>query len=115
MITNELAARRQRLERLLEQGIDPYPSVNRRTHSIKDVLEKYTSLQNSGEHIVISGRLMARRKHGGSTFLIMRDDAHNLQVYCKKDVLGQDGYKFLTVLDLGDFIEIDGTLFITHK
>ncbi|KKU47585.1 lysine--tRNA ligase [Candidatus Uhrbacteria bacterium RIFCSPHIGHO2_02_FULL_47_29] len=114
MATDELTARRQRLEQLRKQGFDPYPSTIKRSHSIKEVREQFGELQKKVETITVCGRIMAIRKHGGSTFFTVRDDAHNLQVYCKRDVIGQDAYTSLETLDGGDFLEITGTLFVTH-
>lgn len=107
--------RRQRLEQLRGQGIDPYPSSVSRTHSIKALGEQFEELQKSKGRIIICGRIMTVRKHGGSTFLTIRDDGRDIQVYLKKDVIGQDGYNIIKELDLGDFVEVAGTLFITHK
>ena len=115
MPTDELAMRRQRLKELMDRGIDPYPSNVLRTHSIKAVQEKFEELQKSKDRLTICGRVMAIRKHGGSTFLTVRDDGHDLQVYLKKDVIGQDGYNIIKEFDSGDFVEVTGALFLTHK
>lgn len=114
MATDELNTRKQRLEQLREQGFDPYPSKIKRSHSIKETQEWFEELQKKGAAITVCGRIMAIRKHGGSTFFTVRDDAHDLQIYCKRDVIGEDAYASLETLDLGDFLEITGTLFVTQ-
>src|SRR3989338_6414172 len=59
MATDELTARRQRLEQLRKQGFDPYPSTIKRSHSIKEVLEQFGELQKKVETITVCGRIMA--------------------------------------------------------
>lgn len=64
----------------------------------------------------MAGRIMAKREHGGSTFLDIEDGSGTIQIFLKKDVLGDKEYDFfLEVMDIGDFIEVNGTLFKTKQ
>lgn len=112
-----LAARREKLEKLKKAGIDPYPAKSWRTHSIAEVLEEFDSLMEDKKLLVLAGRIMAIREHGGSTFLNLDDGSgKQIQVYFKKDVIGDREYDlFLATADIGDFIEASGTLFVTKK
>ncbi len=109
--------RREKLTRLREMGIDPYPAalypVNALSKSIKD---NYTE----GKKVVISGRLMSRRIQGKASFAELQDSEGRIQVYFNRDeictgedkALYNDIYKKL--LDIGDIIGIEGTLFTTQ-
>ena len=115
MPLDEITARRQRLADIRKQGIDPYPSSARRTHEVREVLEEFENLLEKKAKIIICGRAMTIRRHGGATFITVRDNGYNLQVYCKRDIVGSADYKLIGEYDLGDFLEIAGTLFVTHK
>src|SRR3990167_1860683 len=112
---DEFIIRKQRLESLRSQGHDPYPSDTRRTHSIEEVLNQFTALQKNATAVTVCGRVMTIRRHGGSTFLTLRDNAYNLQAYYKQDTVGFEKYRLLDDLDIGDFLEVTGALFVTHK
>src|SRR3989344_7956421 len=105
-----------KIELLRESGMDPYPSGTTRTHAIQDVRVDFSSLETSRQTVSISGRVRAIRSHGGSTFFDIEDGTGKLQGYLKEDALGKDSYDFFTsVVDVGDIIEVSGTLFVTKK
>ncbi|OGZ45041.1 MAG: lysine--tRNA ligase [Candidatus Ryanbacteria bacterium RIFCSPHIGHO2_02_FULL_45_13b] len=108
--------RLHKIELLRENGMDPYPSDAKRTHVIQDVCADFSSLEHSGQSVSIVGRVRAIRSHGGSTFLDIEDGTGKLQGYLKEDTLGKDSYDFFnSVVDMGDIIELSGTLFVTKK
>src|SRR3989338_9128070 len=105
----------EKVKELRKMGIDPYPASSARTHSISEALEKFEDLASSQEDIVLAGRILAKREHGGSMFFDINDSAR-IQGYVKEDVLGKDDFRvFHDLVDLGDFIEIKGHLFKTKK
>jgi len=111
-----LSARREKLEKLKKAGVDPYPAKSWRTHSIRDVLEAFTELLEDHKMVVLAGRVLAIRGHGGSTFLNIDDGSGTIQVYLKKDLIGEREYNFfLETTDIGDIIEVSGTFFLTKK
>jgi len=112
---DELTTRRQRLNHLLETGVDPYPSASKRTHEICSVLENFVELEKTKKVLTVAGRVLAVRAHGGSTFLTLNDGTATLQAYIKLDEVGEGSYKTLEDLDVGDFVEITGILFITKR
>ena len=115
MINELKQARLDKLNKVREAGIDPYPAKCGRTHSIKQVLDNFDKFSKSEKEIVLAGRIMAIRGHGGSTFVNIEDSSGKIQVYFKKDKLGGEKYQFLENFDLGDFIQVKGSLFITKR
>lgn len=105
----------KKLEKLRESGIDPYPARTRRTHLIAEILNKFVAFEKTGKPVVAAGRIMAKREHGGSMFLDVRDESGKIQIYFKKDVLGEQYDLGIDTIDIGDFIEIEGRLFKTKK
>lgn len=106
----------KKLEKIKEAGIEPYPSLASKTHSVKEAILDFENLSKSGEEIALAGRVRLMRGHGGSTFLHLEDESGKIQLFVKKDEIGADKYKFLfDVLDIGDFLEASGTLFLTQK
>lgn len=106
--------RLEKLEALEKLGINPFPSQTRRTHTNKEVIDNFNKLLK--KKIFLVGRIRAVRGHGGSTFIHIEDGTGRIQVYLKRDVLGKKGYKnFQDFFDIGDFIEVGGTLFKTKR
>ena len=63
----------EKVNNLRKAGIDPYPAVSGRTYSVSDALEKFDELSDSKEEVVLAGRIMAKREHGGSVLLVVKD------------------------------------------
>jgi len=104
----------EKLNKMRERGIDPYPAITKRTHQISDVLKNFAKLQKAKKRIVIAGRIMAQRGHGAILFLDIFDGSSKMQAVFKKDRVGDREFDFFTeVFDIGDFIEIKGALFKT--
>src|SRR3954471_20792849 len=110
--------RRAKLERLREQGFEPFP------HSFPDVgpvaatHAAHADLEAGEETDAayrVAGRLAARRGHGGAAFLDLIDRSGRIQIHARKDVLGDDSFETLTSLDLGDLIGVDGTAFKSRR
>jgi len=109
-------SRLEKLELLKKAGVDPYPAKSWRTHEIRQALENFEKLSEEKERIVLVGRVMAKREHGASVFLDLQDVSEQIQVYFKKDVVGDYDYElFSKTVDIGDFIEVSGFLFKTKK
>jgi len=113
--------RQQRLKKAEElrlSGIDPYPSFNRISHKIIEILELFGSLEEpkvGADQSVIrtAGRLMTLRDFGKSLFFHIQDGTGRLQGYIKKDLVGADQFTLSKKIDLGDFLGLEGTLFKT--
>lgn len=111
---DETAARLKKLHAIKKQQISPYPERGNRTHLVHDVLERFSQLEKSRESITLTGRIRSTRKHGGLTFLHLQDGSDAMQIALKKDAVGASNYDlFHELFDVGDFIEVSGTLFRT--
>ncbi|MBX4201018.1 lysine--tRNA ligase [Candidatus Parcubacteria bacterium] len=94
----------------------PYPAKTKRTHAIGEALDNFSKLSKAQKSVVLAGRIMAMRGHGGATFLDIQDGTGKMQALVKEEKVGEKGYKFFeSVFDIGDFIEIDGMLMTTKR
>ncbi len=109
---DEREARLEKLAALRAAGIDPYPIRSERTTTAGEALERYEELQ--GKTLSLTGRLMRFRAMGKAAFAQIEDGSGDIQIYFKRDVIGDEAFKMLKLLDLGDFVEATGTLFTTH-
>jgi lysyl-tRNA synthetase class 2 len=108
--------RLEKLERIKKAGIEPYPSQSRPHQSIANVLEDFDAPSQKNADVFLVGRLRSVRGHGGSTFADLEDASGRMQAYFKKDELGEEKYDFFVKnFDTGDFIQVSGGLFKTHK
>ena len=100
-------ARVEKLNNLRKAGVDPYPASTARTHSNAQVLESFVDLETGADPVTVAGRVLAVREHGGSAFLDLVDGSAKLQIFLKKDLIGEEAYQLLIEnLDIGDFIEL---------
>src|SRR3989344_4477373 len=106
----------EKIKKLHKEGVDPYPAVSVRTHSISEALINFDELFGSEKEIVLAGRVMAKREHGGSVFFDINDGSGKIQGLIKEDIAGKDNFQqFGEFLDIGDFVEISGISFKTKK
>jgi lysyl-tRNA synthetase, class II len=109
---NELMQhRREKLKKIIDKKINPYPYKFERTHLSKQILDDFENLE--GKETEIAGRIISLRSHGKSTFFHILDGEGKIQVYVKEDEVGKENYEFLALLDLGDFVGIEGKPFKT--
>jgi len=107
-IENLRTVRLEKLEKIRKANIDPYPRSFDRSGKIGDI----TSKRPKGK-ISVAGRIISLRPHGGSTFADVTDESGKVQLFFKRDKLGEAEYNFLTNFDIGDFIGVVGILFKT--
>ena len=88
----------------------------------REKLAQYKALQIKdefrdfdGQPVVLAGRLMTIRSHGKTAFANLRDLSGDIQVYFRKDVMGEEAYKYVKMLDMGDIVGIEGHVFKTQK
>jgi lysyl-tRNA synthetase class 2 len=113
-----IAQRRQKIEELRAQGIDPFNNTFKPSHTIAQIIEAHGSL--SGEELEqlnqtfgLTGRLMLIREFGKAVFCHFQDGSSRLQAYVQRQVLGDDAFKLFKRLDIGDIVGFVGTLFRT--
>src|SRR5512135_3128318 len=114
---NDLELERlKKLQRLRARGIEPYPARVKRTHTNQQVIDDFAAKEASGEAVeaAVAGRLVLVRPMGKASFAHIEDGASRLQIYLKKEEVGEETYEmFLKDLDLGDFVEARGHMFRT--
>jgi lysyl-tRNA synthetase class 2 len=110
-----IEVRKAKISNLQKQGIDPFPSESGRNYTAADVFEKQDQLIKSAEEVTVSARITARRGHGKMAFLDLNDESGKIQVVAKADVLGEKEFSIFDFIDVGDFLEATGTVFITKS
>lgn len=111
---NELMkVRREKMDKIAAQGIEPFGRKYNFTHHAQTIIEKYAELE--GQTVRIAGRLMAVRGHGKASFGHIMDMTGKVQVYFRQDVLGDTAYEQFHLLDIGDIVGIEGVVFTTQK
>ncbi|HEX2015685.1 MAG TPA: lysine--tRNA ligase [Solirubrobacteraceae bacterium] len=113
-----LAARREKLQRLRAQGVDPFPHSYAGVSSIEAVRSAHQGLEAGQETqttVRVAGRLVARRGQGKAAFLDCLDRSGRIQLHARADILGADSLTRLLGLDLGDLIGVDGTVFCSRR
>jgi lysyl-tRNA synthetase class 2 len=107
------AVRRQKLVEMRAAGFDPFRASFSPTHFSADAIALHVDGQDNAVHVRVAGRLVVFRDMGKSQFVKLLDQQGQIQLYVKKDVIGDDAYAAFKKLDLGDFIGAEGTLFKT--
>ena len=112
---NELMqVRRDKMQAFIDKGIEPFGRSYDVTHHAQELLDQFETL---GEETVVrvAGRLMAVRGHGKASFTVVSDLSGKIQAYFRLDNLGEEKYGEFKLLDIGDIIGVEGTLFKTHR
>ena len=107
------AVRRQKLSDLRAAGADPFRAEFQTTHFSGDALRSYVDGQDNAVTVSVAGRLVTIRDMGKSQFTKILDQQGEIQLYIKKDVVGEAAYVAFKKLDLGDIVGAKGTLFKT--
>ena len=103
--------RLQKVKKLRESGIDPYPHNFKPSNYSNELKNEFNSYEN--KDVVIAGRIMALRKMGKASFFHLEDAGGRIQVYIKKDDVGESQYDIFKLLDIGDFAGVNGFVFKT--
>ena len=112
-LNDQMLVRREKLAQYEEDNIYPFGQrfvVQHKALQIKDEFRDF-----DGQPVVIAGRLMTIRSHGKTAFANLRDLSGDIQVYFRKDVMGEEDYKYVKMLDMGDIVGIEGHVFKTQK
>jgi lysyl-tRNA synthetase, class II len=107
------AVRRQKLADLRAGGFDPFRANFATTHFSGDAIKAYVDGKDNEVNVSVAGRLVVIRDMGKSQFVKILDQQGQIQLYVKKDVVGEEAYAAFKKLDLGDIIGAQGTLFKT--
>lgn len=110
------AERLRKRDMLVAAGMDPYAARTERTHRISAVYDEFETLTDDEVAVVVAGRVMAMRRHGGSAFIDLYDGTGRIQVFFSKDAIGMRLFDLLNdTIDPSDFIEVKGIPFITKR
>ena len=112
--TQLVAQRLQKLESIREMGVEPYPYRFEVTHRSGEVRETFQTLEQDGRKVTVAGRLMARRDHGKSAFADLLDEMGRIQIYVRRDAVGEKAFDLWKLLDIGDFVGVEGSVFRTR-
>lgn len=105
--------RREKLNELKQMGIEPYGKRYERDTMCNTILEQFESLE--GKTVRIAGRIMSKRRHGKAGFANIADLSGNIQLYFRKDDVGEEKYEIFKSMDIGDILGIEGFVFRTQK
>lgn len=112
-----IRVRRQKLEKLKSQGLNPFFSNFKQTHQAKELLEKHSKLAAGQEakrsRVALAGRIMSLRWHGKSSFAHLMDGTAKIQIYIRSEVVGDEAYELFKGFDIGDFLGVKGSIFKT--
>jgi lysyl-tRNA synthetase class 2 len=116
------AIRQSKVEVLRARGEEPYPARTTRGVTVGQARERFAEVETALAEgakdetaQVLAGRIIARRHQGKTVFAQLRDGSGEIQLYVRRDDVGQDAFDdFLKLYDLGDFIEVEGNLFRTR-
>lgn len=108
-------ARKEKLKRLAELGVNPFPSKAERSHLIAEILENADKFVKSEICVKLVGRIRSLRKMGKTSFFHIEDKSGKIQVYARKDDVGEKNYQIFKQSDLGDFVNIFGKIFYTKS
>ncbi len=111
----ERDVRLSKLEALKRAGMDPYPKTADRTHEVNRLLADFDAFAASAELLVLAGRVMTIRVHGGMMFADLRDESGQIQLVFKEDGLSEAFNLFRDTIDPGDFVEAHGSAFLTKR
>jgi lysyl-tRNA synthetase class 2 len=120
-LDNELIRNRlEKLEKLREAGLDPF-AVERyeRTHTAAEAVKLFQEreAEEGAEplHVSLAGRVFTKRNMGKAAFVDVRDESGRIQLYFKRDIVGQEAFERLDLLDQSDFLGANGVLFRTRS
>ena len=103
--------RKEKLNTLKENNINPFPANYKPTHYSITIKENYEKLK--GKNVKIAGRIMSLRKMGKASFSQIMDKEGKIQFFIRKDDVGEKLYKIFKLIDIGDFIGVEGIVFTT--
>jgi lysyl-tRNA synthetase class 2 len=114
-----IADRRAKLDALRERGIEPYPTRYRVERTVSDIRATWDGstaedLEQESPHIRVAGRVRAVRRQGKVVFADLSDGASHIQLFLRKNTLGDEAWEILDLVDLGDFVGAEGVVFRTR-
>ena len=113
-INEQMQVRIDKMHKIEEHGWKPFGHRFLFTHRAADIAAQFDELSEKETEVTMAGRVMAIRGHGKTCFMDMQDKTGRIQVYVRKDVIGEENYALIKLMDIGDTVGITGTVFRTH-
>ena len=113
-INEQMQNRIDKMHKIEEHGWRPFGRRFEWTHRSGDVKDQFETLAETEAEVKMAGRVMAIRGHGKTCFMDMQDKTGRMQLYVRKDVLGEEDYSLVKMMDIGDTIGVTGIPFRTH-
>src|SRR5690606_22302135 len=118
-LNDQLLVRREKMQAYRDHGMDPFGGRFERTHLSQEIIEQYgelskEELEETPHEVVIAGRVMTKRGKGKAGFAHIQDLKGQIQIYVRKDAIGEEAYEFYNTVDLGDILGVKGTVFKTN-
>ncbi|MBM7580679.1 lysine--tRNA ligase [Jeotgalibacillus terrae] len=117
-INDQFRVRREKMEAIREQGNDPFGKRFDRTHASEEIKSEFgelskEDLDETPHEVTVAGRIMTKRGKGKAGFAHIQDLQGQIQLYVRKDGVGEDAYELFNTADLGDIVGVNGTVFRT--
>jgi lysyl-tRNA synthetase class 2 len=109
-----LRERREKLERLRAMGVNPFPYRYQPTHTAAEVVAGFDSLAAAETELHLAGRVLVMRDHGKTSFFHLQDASGKIQVYARRDELGEEAWERFRLLEAGDIVGVRGPVFRTR-
>lgn len=113
-LNDQMIIRREKLDKIRALGVEPYGQKFEWDHHAADIRNEAEQLEKDETHVRIAGRIMIRRGQGKTAFCVLRDQTGDIQVYFKRDELPENEWVLFKLVDIGDILGIEGTVFTTH-
>ncbi|MEM5031039.1 lysine--tRNA ligase [Priestia sp. WB3] len=118
-LNDQFQVRRDKMNKMREEGIDPFGERYDRSHQSAQIIAEYDEfskedLEEKSAQVTIAGRMMTKRGKGKAGFAHIQDLEGQIQIYVRKDSVGEEAYELFKSSDLGDIIGVTGTVFKTN-
>lgn len=113
-INEQMQVRLDKMHKIEEHGWLPFGHKFEWSHHAADIAEQFEELSANETIVRLAGRVMAIRGHGKTCFMDLMDKSGRIQLYVRKDVIGEENYALIKMMDIGDIVGVCGTVFRTH-
>lgn len=113
-LNEQMQVRINKMHQIEEHGWKPFGHKFEVTNYSADINQNFEELAANETVVHVAGRIMAIRGHGKTCFMDMQDKDGRIQLYVRKDAIGEEKYALIKLLDIGDIIGVSGTVFRTH-
>lgn len=113
-LNEQMQVRINKMHQIEEHGWKPFGHKFEVTNYSGDINQNFEELAANETVVRVAGRIMAIRGHGKTCFMDMQDKDGRIQLYVRKDAIGEEKYALIKLLDIGDIIGVSGTVFRTH-